>query len=168
MKDDLISYLFIIKYRHHRIIRRWCLSCGSPVPFSQTGKRNWLSLSGKKKGDQHYCYDHRGMTLLSVPDEVLTQVLLMLIKSHLLKFRRPEQAGFRTGKSKTDGIIALRFLVEYRLEFQMAFDSVHLKSLRDVLQVLEILANIIDLMIGLYYGTENAVQCGNVVLIFPC
>ncbi len=73
-------------------------------------------------------------------------------------------------KSTTDRILALRVLVERRLEFQhgllaayvylkKAFDSVHRETLWDILRVCWIRARIIDLMNGLYSGTQSAVKC---------
>ena len=58
------------------------------------------------------CNNYRGITLLRVPGKVLAHLLLMRIRSHLLKHQRPEQLGFTPGKSTTDRILALRVLVE--------------------------------------------------------
>ena len=131
----------------------------------------------KGKGDRQDCNNYRGITLLSVPGKVLAHVLLTRIRSQLLKLQRPEQSGFTPGKSTIDRILALRVLVERRLEFRQgllaayvdlkkAFDSVHRGTLWDILRVRGIPARIIDLMTGLYSGTESAVKCGGGISSF--
>ena len=70
----------------------------------------------------------------------------------------------------TDRILALCVLVERRREFQQgmlaayvylkkAFDSVHRKTLWDLLHLRGIPARIIGLLTGLYSGTVSAVKC---------
>ena len=125
----------------------------------------------KGKGDRQDCNNYRGITLLSVPGKVLAHLLMTRVRAHLLKFQRPEQSGFTPGKSTTDRILALRVLVERRLQFRQgllaayvdlkkAFDSVHRETLWELLRVRGIPARIIDLITGLYSGTESAVKCG--------
>ena len=134
-------------------------------------KRGLVVPIWKGKGDRQDCNNYRGITLLSVPGKVLAHLLLMRIRSHLLKYQRPEQSGFTPGKSTTDRILALRVLVERRLEFRQgllaayvdlkkAFDSVHREALWDLLRLRGIPARIIGLLTGLYTGTESAVKCG--------
>ena len=131
----------------------------------------------KGKGDRQDCNNYRGITLLSVPGKVLAHVLLTRIRSQLLKYQRPEQSGFTPGKSTVDRILALRVLVERRLEFResllaafvdfkKAFDSVHRETLWDILRVRGIPARMIGLMTGLYSGTESAVKCGGGISSF--
>ena len=135
-------------------------------------KRGLVVPIWKGKGDRQDCNNYRGITLLSVPGKVLAHLLLMRIRSQLLRYQRPEQSGFTPGKSTTDRILALRVLVERRLEFRQgllaayvdlkkAFDSVHRGTLWDILRVRGIPARIIGLMTGLYSGTESAVKCGS-------
>ena len=112
-----------------------------------------------------------------MPGKVLAHVLLTRIRSQLLKYQRPEQSGFTPGKSTIDRILALRVLVERRLEFRQgllaayvdfkkAFDSVHRGTLWEILRVRGIPARIIDLMTGLYSGTVSAVKCGGGISSF--
>lgn len=125
----------------------------------------------KGKGDRLDCNNYRGVTLLSVPGKVLAHLLLSRIRSHLLLFQRPEQSGFTPKKSTIDRILALRVLIERRCEFRQkllaayvdlkkAFDSVHRKSLWEVLRVRGVPAKIIDLISALYSDTVSAVKCG--------
>ena len=134
-------------------------------------KRGLVVPIWKGKGDRQDCNNYRGITLLSVPGKVLAHLLLMRIRNQLLMYQRPEQSGFTPGKSTTDRILALRVLVERRREFRQgmlaayvdlkkAFDSVHREALWDLLRLRGIPARIIDLLTGLYSGTESAVKCG--------
>ena len=110
---------------------------------------------------------------------MLAHILLMRIRSHLLKWQRPEQSSFTPGKSTTDCILALRVLVEHRREFRQgmlaayvdlkeAFDSVLHEALWDLLRLIGIPLGIVGLLTGLYSGTESAVKCGaGVSSFFP-
>ena len=81
-------------------------------------KRGLVVPIWKGKGDRQDCNNYRGITLLSVPGKVLAHLLMTRVRAHLLKFQRPEQSGFTPGKSTTDRILALRVLVERRLQFR--------------------------------------------------
>ena len=70
------------------------------------------SLSGKAKGTVRTAQLYREIMLLSVSGKVFTHLLLMRVRSHLLKYQRPEQSGFTLGRSTTDCILALGVLVE--------------------------------------------------------
>ena len=134
-------------------------------------KRGLVIPIWKGKGDRQDCNNYRGITLLSVPGKVFAHILLVRVRSHLLKGQRPEQSGFTPKKSTIDRILALRVLVERRREFRKgllavyvdlkkAFDSVHRESLWELLRLRGIPAAIITLVSGLYTGTESAVRWG--------
>ena len=134
-------------------------------------KRGLVVPIWKGKGDRQDCNNYRGITLLSVPGKVFAHILLMRMRGHLLKEQRPEQSGFTPKKSTIDRILALRVLVERRLEFRQgllaayvdfkkAFDSVHRETLWELLRLRGIPPVIIDLVSGLYTGTESAVKYG--------
>ena len=133
----------------------------------------------KGKGDRQDCNNYRGITLLSVPGKVLTRLLLMRVRDHLLRTQRPEQSGFTPKKSTIDRILALRVLAERRREFQQgmlaayvdlkkAFDSVHREALWELLSLRGIPPGIIGLLSALHSGTESAVKCeGGISDFFP-
>ncbi|KAG2456187.1 RM22 protein, partial [Polypterus senegalus] len=52
----------------------------------------------KGKGDFLYCSSYRGITLLSVPDNVLARVILNRICDHLLTYQQQEQSDFTLKK----------------------------------------------------------------------
>ena len=76
-------------------------------------KRGLVTSIWKGRGDHQGCSNYRRITLLSVPGKVLTHLLLMQIRSYLLKYQRPEQSRFMAGKSTTNRrILALCVLME--------------------------------------------------------
>ena len=133
----------------------------------------------KGKGDRQDCTNYRGITLLSVPGKVLAHILLSRIRPHLLQTQRPAQSGFTPKKSTVDRILALRILVERRLEFRQrvfaayvdlkkAFDSVHREALWRIMEHRGIPAGIVALLASLYSGTVSAVRvAGGISEFFP-
>ena len=131
------------------------------------------------KGDRQDCTNYRGITLLSVPGKVLAHILLSRIRPHLLQTQRPAQSGFTPKKSTVDRILALRILVERRLEFRQrvfaayvdlkkAFDSVHREALWRIMEHRGIPAGIVALLASLYSGTVSAVRvAGGISEFFP-
>ena len=61
-------------------------------------KRGLVIPICKVKEDRQDCNNYRGITLFSVPGKVLAYLLLIRVRSHLLKYQRPEQSGFTPGK----------------------------------------------------------------------
>ena len=134
-------------------------------------KRGLVVPIWKGKGDCQDCNNYRWITLLSVLGKVLAHLLLMRVRSHLLKYQRPKQSGFTPGKSTTHRTLALCVLVERQCEFRQGmlvtsfdlkkvFDSVRRGAFWDLLRFRRIPAVIIGLLSGLYSGTESAVKCG--------
>ena len=96
-----------------------------------------------KKRDLGMCRNWRGITLLSVPSKVFTNIPLDRMKGALDETLREEQAGFRKNKSCTNHIATLRIIIEQSIEwqsplyinfidFEKAFDNVD----RDVIWML--------------------------------
>ena len=81
-------------------------------------KRGLVVPIWKGKGNLQDCNNYRGITLISVLGKMLTHLLLMRVRSHLLKYQRSELSGFTPSKSTTDHILALRVLVKRRREFR--------------------------------------------------
>ena len=93
-------------------------------------KRGLVVPIWKGKGGRQDCNNYRGITLISVPGKVLAYLLLMRVRSHLLKYQRPQQSGFTPGKSTTDRILALRVLVDRRCEFRQGMLAAYAISKR--------------------------------------
>ena len=88
-----------------------------------------------KKGDLTDCNNWRGITLLCVVMKVFCWIILNRISNQLDPLLRPEQAGFRSGRSCIDQINTLRIIIEQSVEFrspiyllfidyEKAFDSI--------------------------------------------
>ena len=88
-----------------------------------------------KKGDLTDCNNWRGINILCVAMKVFCKIILERIVGPVDKKLRPEQAGFRAGRSCIDQINALRIIieqsVEYRsplyllfVDYEKAFDSI--------------------------------------------
>ena len=126
----------------------------------------WSSLSGRGRGTvgtaaiteaSHCC----------VPGKVLAHILLRRIRDHLLRHQRLEQSGSTPVKSTIDRTLVLRVIVERRrgllaayIDLKKEFDTVHRKSLWEILRLRGIPTMIIELIANLYTGTESAVKCG--------
>ncbi|KAG2459943.1 ST38L kinase, partial [Polypterus senegalus] len=65
--------------------------------------------------------NYTGITLLSVPGNVLARVILSRIRDHLLTYQRLEQSGLTPKKSTIDRILVLRVLMERKPEYQQSF-----------------------------------------------
>ena len=101
-----------------------------------------------------------GITLLPIANKVLGRVVINRIKAGIDEILRPEQAGFREGKSATEQIFILRNIIEQSVElqstlyinfidFEKAFDSIHRDSLWEIMRQYGIpnkLINIVKLM----------------------
>ena len=72
----------------------------------------------KKKGDVQDPGKYRGITLLSHIMKLLKRILDVRIRKKVDKELGEEQQGFRKGRGTTDGMFALRQMVEKRLEMQ--------------------------------------------------
>ena len=87
----------------------------------------------KKKGDVQDPGKYRGITLLSHIMKLLERILDVRIRKNVEQELGEEQQGFRKGRGTTDGMFALRQMVEKRLEMQgrMAVGFVNLEKAFD-------------------------------------
>ena len=87
----------------------------------------------KKKGDVQDPGKYRGITLLSHIMKLLERILDVRIRKKVEQELGEEQQGFRKGRGTTDGMFALRQMVEEKLEMQgrMAVGFVGLKKAYD-------------------------------------
>ncbi|XP_076054469.1 uncharacterized protein LOC143033154 [Oratosquilla oratoria] len=69
--------------------------CNISAEFLKVGGSGRPYLEGERNRQDYNNY--RGITLLSVPCKVFSHALLIRVRSHLLKFQRPEQSGFTPG-----------------------------------------------------------------------
>ena len=85
------------------------------------------------KGDVQDPGKYRGITLVSHIMKLLERILDVRIRKKVEQEFGEEQQGFRKGRGMTDGMFALRQMVEKRLEMQgrMAVGFVDLEKVYD-------------------------------------
>ncbi|XP_065568853.1 uncharacterized protein LOC136032470 [Artemia franciscana] len=99
-------------------------------------KSTLIKLS--KKGHASKCNSRRGISLLSIPGKLFSQIVHRRIQTALDKHLRDEQQGFRPSRSCLDFIYVLWTLTaecnEWKkkmylvfMNFEKAFDSIHLR-----------------------------------------
>ena len=124
-----------------------------------------------KKGDLTECGNWRGINLLSVPCKIFCRVMLNRIKDSVEKKLREEQAGFRAGRSCVDQIFVLRTIIEQSVEwnsslymnfidFEKAFDSVHHKTLWEILWSYGFPIKLINILRNMYEDNQCSVRHG--------
>ena len=109
-----------------------------------------------------------GITLLPIASKVLGRVIINRIKAGIDEILRPEQAGFREGKSTTEQIFILRNIIEQSVEwqstlyinfidFEKAFDSIHRGSLWEIMRQYGIPSKLINIVKLMYTDSMCAV-----------
>ena len=109
---------------------QWSLSNIIPIP---------------KKGDLSKGGNYRGISLNAIAAKLVNRMLLNRIQPALDKHLRPNQNGFRPGRSTTSQILALRRLIEgvkshnlpaviLFLDFRKEFDNIHRTRLFSILK----------------------------------
>ena len=122
-----------------------------------------------KKGDLGDCNNWRGITLLSLTSKVFSRIVfsrLIVLEKDL----RPQQAGFRPGRSCSDHIFTLRQILEQSKEWntplyinfidlEKAFDSIHRESLWKILRHYGVPAKLVQVVAMLYSDFKSQVIC---------
>jgi hypothetical protein len=61
-----------------------------------------------KKGDKTDCNNYRGISLLSTPYKILSNILLSRLSPYVDEIIRDNQCGFRRNRPTTDQIFCIR------------------------------------------------------------
>ena len=116
-----------------------------------------LLIKIPKKSDTANCDNWRGITLLSIPSNIFTRILLNRIRELVNQRLRKEQAGFHPNCSCIDRINTLRIIIEQCMEwssrlyavfvdFEKAFDSVNREALWKEVKRYGVLTQIVNLI----------------------
>ena len=116
-----------------------------------------------KKRDLSRCENFRGITLLSVPGQVLNRIILERMKCEVDKTLREEQAGFRQDISCTDQSATLQIIVEQSIEwnsslcvnfvdYEKAFDSLNRETLWKILRRYAVPMKLVNMIKNSYEG----------------
>ena len=100
----------------------------------------WLICKIPKEGNLQECGNWWGVTLLPQASKVLSRIVIDRIQTGVDASLRNEQAGFRKGRGTVNQIFILRNILEqvnewnatlyvHFVDFEKAFDSIHLDSL---------------------------------------
>ena len=117
-----------------------------------------------KKGNLTKTDNYRGIALSSIVSKTLNRMVLNRIKPELDHLLRPNQNGFREGRSTTSHILALRRILEGTraknlsavmlfIDFKKAFDSLHRGLLMKILRAYGIPNELVNLIEGMYRDT---------------
>ena len=123
-----------------------------------------------KKGDLGDCNNWRSITLLSLTSKVFSRIVLSRLTAVLEKDLRPQQAGFRPGRSCSDHIFTLRQILEQSKEWntplyinfidlEKAFDSIHRESLWKILRHYGVPEKLVRVIAMLYSDFKSQVIC---------
>ena len=121
-----------------------------------------------KAGDLSDTGNCRGISLSSIVMKIVNKMILNRIQPSMDKHLRPNQNGFRPGRSTTAHILALRRLIEgvkshnrkaiiIYVDFKKAFDSVHRGMLMKILKAYDVPPRMLRAISKLYENTRAKV-----------
>ena len=121
-----------------------------------------------KTGDLGFTANYRGIALSSVVAKLVNRMLLNRIQPKLDPHLRPNQNGFRPGRSTTAHILALRRIIEgvkrnnlkavlLFVDFSKAFDSIHRGKMMKILRAYGIPEQLVNAISTLYEKTRAKV-----------
>ena len=116
--------------------------------------------------------NYRGITLTAVVAKTYNKMVLNRIRSHVDPLPRKNQNGFRTKRTTTAQILALRRLIEgvkskqlpaiiTFIDFRTAFDSIHRGKLMEILLAYGIPQKLVSGIQVLYANTTSKVLSPN-------
>ena len=122
-----------------------------------------------KKGDLSKPGNYRGISLAPVAAKIFNKLLLNRIYPHVDPLLRPNQNGFRRGRSTLPQILALRRIIEeckigkesaaiVFVDFSKAFDSINREALFHILSLYGIPTPLIQAIRLLYDSSKSRVQ----------
>ena len=124
-----------------------------------------------KKGPRTECKNFRGLCILTIGYKIFVKVLYARLLPYYLEVVGEYQAGFCPSKSTIDNIFALRQISEKYWEydkdtwhifvdFKQAYDSVHRRSMWNILRSFRVPEKLIRLITACYRNTKGRVRIG--------
>jgi hypothetical protein len=123
----------------------------------------------KGKGDRKAADNYRGISLLSIPGKVYTQILMQRVYQQVDGQLHECQSAFRRGRGLGDAVFTLRMVMSRCKEFSQpmhmafvdlrkAYDSVDRGMLWLALRKFGVHPKLLELLIDLHVGTQAAVK----------
>lgn len=121
-----------------------------------------------KSGDLSEYSNYRGIMLTDVAAKITNKMILNRIQPKIDTHLRPNQNGFRPGRSTTAHVLALRRLIEgvksnnlkaiiTFVDFRKAFDSIHRGKMMKILRAYDIPDELVRVISKLYENTRATV-----------
>ena len=121
-----------------------------------------------KSGDLSDTSNYRGISLAPIAAKTVNKMVLNRIQPKIDKNLRPNQNGFRPGRTTTAHILALRRLIEgvkshnkkaiiLYVDFKKAFDSIHRPTMMRILQAYDIPPKLLNAISKMYENTRAKV-----------
>ena len=121
-----------------------------------------------KSGDLSDTSNYRGISLAPIIAKTVNKMILNRIQPNVDPHLRPNQNGFRPGRTTAAHILALRRLIEgvkrnnkkaiiLYVDFKKAFDSIHRPTMMKILQAYDIPPNLISAITRMYENTRAKV-----------
>ena len=106
-------------------------------------------LPPPKSGDLSLTANYRGISLSSMVAKLVNKMILNRLQPKINKHLRPNQNGFRPGRSTTSHILALRRIIQgvktrnkeaiiLYVDFRKAFDSIHRCMMMNILKAYDV------------------------------
>ena len=121
-----------------------------------------------KSGDLSLTANYRGISLSSMVAKLVNKMILNRLQPKIDKHLRPNQNGFRSGRSTTSHILALRRLIEgvktrnkkaiiLYVDFRKAFDSIHRCMMMTILKAYDVPPRLLAAINKLHENTRAIV-----------
>ena len=121
-----------------------------------------------KSGDLSDTSNYRGISLAPIVAKLVNKMVLNRIQPKIDDHLRPNQNGFRPGRTTTAHILALRRLIEgvrshnqkaliLYVDFKKAFDSIHRSSMMKILKAYDVPPKLLALIEKMYENTRAKV-----------
>ena len=159
-----------LKYGGNFVKDRLCQICNEIFESNKAPKQFTTNLIVPlpKKGDKTLMSNYRGISLMSIAAKIYNKIILNRIREPVDAILRPNQAGFRRGRSCGDQIHVIRRLLEGAndkqipifitfVDFKKAFDSINREIMFSILRHYGIPEKIVNAIKTIYKNSRSAV-----------